>query len=85
MKNVLGMSGGTTTLLLVKCYLSIGQFQKCHDTLCLSLQNFAKALFLFSHGTYNGPKRHWKQCLCKILEGQTKSIMVFLKVPIGLG
>ena len=27
---------------------------------------------------YDGPKRNWKQCLCKILEGQTKSIMVFL-------
>ena len=29
-------------------------------------------------GTYNGPKRNWKQCLGKSLEGQTKSIMVFL-------
>ena len=30
--------------------------------------------------TYSGPKRDWKQCVFKILEGQTKSIMVFLKV-----
>ena len=29
-------------------------------------------------GLYNDPKKNlWKQCLCKILEGQTKSIMVF--------
>ena len=26
------------------------------------------------------PRRKWKECLCKIFEGQTKSIMVFLKV-----
>ena len=30
--------------------------------------------------TYSGPKRDWKQCSFKILEGQTKSIMMFLKV-----
>ena len=35
-------------------------------------------VFLFSLGTYNSPKTNWKQCLCKILEGQTKGIMVFL-------
>ena len=35
-------------------------------------------VFIFSLGTYNGPKRNWKQCLCKILAGQTKSVMVFL-------
>ena len=28
--------------------------------------------------TYNDPKRNSKQCLCKILGWQTKSIMVFL-------
>ena len=56
----------------------ISQYQKYHNNLPLCFQNFAEALFLFSLGTYNGPKRYWKQCLCKILEGQTKSIMVFL-------
>ena len=59
----------------------IGQFQKYHNTLCfLSLQNFAWVLLLYSLGTIVSPRRKWKQCLCKILEGQTKSIMVFLKV-----
>ena len=58
--------------------MSISQYQKYHNTLCFSLQNFAQILILFSLGTYNGPKRNWKQCLCKMLEGQTKSIMVFL-------
>ena len=33
-----------------------------HNALCLSPQN--------------GPKRNWKQCLCKILGWETKSIMV---------
>ena len=38
---------------------------------------FVYVLLLFSLGTYNGPKRNSKQCLCKILEGQTKSITVW--------
>ena len=37
-------------------------------------------LIAVSLGTYKGPNRNWKQCLCKILEGQTKRIMVFLIV-----
>ena len=37
-----------------------------------------KQCFYFLLGLYNGPKRNWKQCLCKILEGQTNSITVFL-------
>ena len=60
--------------------LQIGHFQKYHNTLCLSLQNFAQVLLLFSVGTIVSPSGKWKQCFCKILEGQTKSIMVFLKV-----
>ena len=41
-------------------------------------QKFALALFYFLLGlVHNGPKRNWKQWLCKILEGQQKSIMVF--------
>ena len=58
----------------------IDHLQKYHNTLCLSLQNFAWALFPVFLGTYNGPQRDWKQCLCKILEGRAKSFMVFLKV-----
>ena len=34
-------------------------------------------MFLFSLGTIVSPKRNWKQCLCKILGGHTKSTMVF--------
>ena len=34
-------------------------------------QNFAKPLFLISPGYYSGPKRNWRQCLCKILGEQT--------------
>ena len=65
------------TFFLIK-KITISQYQKYHNTFCLSLRNFAKALFLFSLGTYNDPKRNWKQCLCKIFEGQKKSIMIFL-------
>ena len=43
----------------------------CPSKVCMSI-------VLFPLGIYNVPKRNWKQCLCKILEGQTKSIMVFL-------
>ena len=39
-----------------------------------------KHCFYFLLGLNNGPKRNWKHCLCKILEGQTKNIMVFLIV-----
>ena len=46
-----------------------------HNTLCWSLLNFAETLSSVSLGSWNGPKRNWKQCLCKILGGQTKSIM----------
>ena len=31
------------------------------------VQNFAQPLFLISPGHYSGPKRIWRQCLCKIL------------------
>jgi len=36
--------------------------------------------FYFPLGLLVSPWRKWKRCLCKILEGQTKGIMVFLKV-----
>ena len=55
----------------------ISNSKKYHSTVCLSTQNFAQALFIFTFGIYNDPERNWKQCLCKILGGQTKNIMVF--------
>lgn len=56
--------------------LAISQHQKYHNNLCpyKILHNH----FFFSPGTYNGLKRKWKQCLWKILEGQTKSIIAFV-------
>ena len=47
-----------------------------HNALCLSPQNFAEALSSVWPGSQNGPKGNWKQCLCKLLGRQTKSIMV---------
>ena len=44
-----------------------GPLSKYLNTLFV-LQNFAKALFLFSFGTIVSPRRKWKHCLCKILE-----------------
>ena len=46
--------------------------KKYQNTIYLSLQKFAKALFLFSLRTYNALKRKWKQRLYKILEGKNK-------------
>ena len=46
------------------------------NPLCLSPQNFAQALSSVSLGSWNGAKRKWKQCLCKILWWQTKRIKV---------
>ena len=60
-------------------------FQKYHITLCLPLQNFAYVLLLFSLASIVSPKRKWRKCLCKILEGQIKIIMVFSKVAYQLG
>ena len=47
-----------------------------HNALCLSPQNFAYALSSVSLGAILTPKRNWRQCVCKILGWQTKSIMV---------
>ena len=47
-----------------------------HNAVCFSPQNFAEALFSVSLGAILTPKRNWKQCSCKILGRQTKSIMV---------
>ena len=35
-------------------------------------------VFIFFWELNDVPMRNWKQCLCKILGGQTKSIMVYL-------
>ena len=63
-----------------------------HNALCLSPQNFAYALFSVSLGAILTPKRNWRQCLCKILGWQTKSIMVYYGIfwigefwPLSLG
>ena len=80
-KSVLLWSYHETLVLPNEFYKDrIGHFQKYHKTLCLSLQNFAQVLLLFSLGAIVSPRRKWKQCLCKNLEGKTKTIMVFLKV-----
>ena len=58
----------------------MGNFQKLHNTLVCPSKIFHKYCFHFSRATIVSPRRKWKQCLCKILEGPTKSIIVFLKV-----
>ena len=64
------------------CALVGIQLASIKNTIILSVCPFKilqKYCFYFSPGTYNSPKRNWKQCLCKIiLEGQTKSIMAFV-------
>ena len=61
----------------------IGHFQKYHNTLCLSSRILHNYCFYVSLGIIVSPRRKQKQCLCKILDGQTKSVMVFLKVDYG--
>ena len=46
-----------------------------HNALCLSPQNLHKHCLQFLLGPIS-PKRNWRQCVCKILGWQTKSIMV---------
>ena len=74
----------TSSKLLLSKVNSEGQLQATlKNTIILfvlSLQNSAKVMLLFSLGIIASPRRKWKQCLSKILEGQTKSIMVFFKV-----
>ena len=70
----------TFSILVLRTLTPIGHFQKYCNTLCLSLQNLAQVLLSFSLGIIVSPRGKWKQCLCKIFEGQTNSIMVFLKV-----
>ena len=45
-----------------------------HNTLFVTPKFCISIVFSFSWG--RGPKRNWRQCLCKILGWQTKSIMV---------
>ena len=85
------LKSGINKFISYEIHIHMFCFQKYHNTLCLSLHNFASVLLLFSLGTKVSPRRKWKQCLCKILEVQTKSILVFLKVAyvalnfVGLG
>ena len=41
-------------------------------------------MFLCFFGTIVSPKRNWKQCLCKILEGKQRVLWYFWKWPINL-
>ena len=45
-----------------------------HRHVEIIFQNFAQPLFLISPGNYSGPKRNWRQCLCKIFGAQTSCI-----------
>ena len=45
--------------------------------------NFAQALFPVSLGTFNGPKRKQKECLCKIWGDKQRVLWYFRKWPIG--
>ena len=45
-------------------------------------QNFAQPLFLISPGYYSGPKRNWRQCLCKIFGRQTSCSMGDVQIAI---
>ena len=45
-------------------------------------QNFAQPLFLISSGYYSGPKRNWRQCLCKIFGRQTSCSMGDVQIAI---
>ena len=45
-------------------------------------QNFVQPLFLISPGYYSGPKRDWRQCLCKIFGAQTSCIMGDVQIAI---
>ena len=51
-------------------------------TLCLYPQILQKALFPVSLGTYNGPKRKQKQCLCKIWGDKQRVLCYFPEWPI---
>ena len=52
------------------------KYYNYHNALCLSLQNFALALSSVSLKGHFNSQEKLKQCLCKILGWQTKSIMV---------
>ena len=57
--------------------VSIGHFRIYHNNLFLSLQNLHEQCCQFLLGL----KTNWKQCLCKILEGQKKkTIMINSKM-----
>ena len=47
--------------------------------------NYALALFPVSLGTYNGPERKQKQCLCKIWGDKQRVLWYFPNWPIMQG
>ena len=64
----------------------VGHFGKYHNTLCLALQILHKHCFqlgLGALGTYNGPKRKQKQCLCKIWGAKQRVLWHFPKWAIA--
>ena len=56
----------------------MSQYQKYHNTFFLSLQNAAFSIVFIFSWDLQWFKEKLEQCLRKILEVQTKSIMVFL-------
>ena len=58
-----------------------GPLSKYRNTLSV-LQNFAKALLLFSLGTIVSPRRKWKHCLCKFGGDKQRVLWYFPNWPI---
>ena len=64
----------------------IDHFQKYHDTLCLSLQNFAETLFPFSPGTYYMvPRENISNTYAKFRRDKQRVLLYFWKWPLYSG
>ena len=67
----------------LKAFNFIDHFGKYHNTLCLSPQILHNHCFQFlDRGTYNGPKKKQKQCLCKFRGDKQGVLWYFPKWPI---
>ena len=75
--------GIAKAVFIVVPLMLIAHFGKYHNTLCLSPQILHKHCFQFSHGTYKGPKRKQKQCLCKIWGDKQRVLWYFPKWPMA--
>ena len=60
--------------------MTIHHLHISHNTPCLLSQILHNPLFFISSGYYSRPKRNWKQCLYKILRGQTRCILGYVQV-----